>query len=674
MCRRRAALQAMIEAMATGKVLIVEDDPELRSVLSRSLREEGYDVDTVASGGEVLARTEKALPDIFVIDIGLPDADGRDVCQALRARGIEAPVLFLTARDAVVDRVAGFDAGGDDYVSKPFALVELVARIQALLRRTGGTTAFEAAGLRLDPVSHAVSSAGMEVPLTPTEFRVLALLLGPARRSGPAARARPRRVAARGHRPGEHARRICGAHPEEAQADLRCARDTHRARHRLPHRMIRRRLLVVVLSAVAASIAVLVIGFNVILAHTLDANARSVLRSRAAAQFEVLDISSGRIRLREGSNAAPDSGVWVLEGTRVIERPRARRSVDAQALLAAAAPAGFHKVGGTDVWLYSRPVVTHGARIGSIVVALSVTPYEQTRRTALVSSLIFGVVVLGLVAIAARWLLASALRPVTRMTRQAATWSERDLDRRFGLGDPRDELTELAATLDGLLDRLAASLRHEQRFSAELSHELRTPLSRVLAETELALRRERAPEEYRETLRQVHRNAEQLNRTIDALLAAARYEAGTTHGTADALEVATEAASVCAGIATDRSLALAIAKPDRPIRIGVEADYAERILQPVFENACRYGRSTVNVSIDRAGSTVRYSVVDDGPGVDDADRERIFEPGVRGVTANGSGSGLGLSLARRLAESVAGDIEAIPDASGGRFVVRLPAG
>ena len=190
------------------------------------------------------------------------------------------------------------------------------------------------------------------------------------------------------------------------------------------------------------------------------------------------------------------------------------------------------------------------------------------------------------------------------MTRQAATWSERDLDRRFELGEPRDELTELAATLDGLLDRLAASLRHEQRFSAELSHELRTPLSRVLAETELALRRERAPEEYRETLEQVHRNAEQLNRTIDALLAAARYEAGTTHGTADALDVATEAASVCAGLATDRSLDFEIARPDRPIRIGVEADYAERILQPVFENACRYGASS-GQRRDRARRLVR---------------------------------------------------------------------
>jgi two-component system response regulator MprA len=169
------------------KVLIVEDDAELRSVLGRSLREEGFAVDTVATGADVLERVESSVPDVFVIDIGLPDADGRDVCQALRARGIETPVLFLTARDAVVDRVAGFDAGGDDYVAKPFATVELVARIQALIRRAGGVAAVEAEGIRLDPVSHAVSGDGKEVALTPTEFRLLALLLA---RPGEAVRRR----------------------------------------------------------------------------------------------------------------------------------------------------------------------------------------------------------------------------------------------------------------------------------------------------------------------------------------------------------------------------------------------------------------------------------------------------------------------------------------------------
>ena len=173
--------------MTGPKVLIVEDDSELRSVLGRTLREEGFVVDSVATGADALRRVDSGVPDVFVIDVGLPDADGRDVCQALRARGIERPVLFLTARDAVVDRVAGFDAGGDDYVTKPFALVELVARIQALVRRTGGIAAVEAEGIRLDPVTHAVSAEGTEVALTPTEFRLLALLLA---RPGEAVRRR----------------------------------------------------------------------------------------------------------------------------------------------------------------------------------------------------------------------------------------------------------------------------------------------------------------------------------------------------------------------------------------------------------------------------------------------------------------------------------------------------
>ena len=119
-------------------ILIAEDDPGLREVLVRGLGEEGFRAAAVATGGELLDRVQAAVPDALVVDIGLPDADGRDVCQALRARGVRTPVLFLTARDALVDLVAGFDSGGDDYVPKPFRFAELVVRLQALLRRSGG--------------------------------------------------------------------------------------------------------------------------------------------------------------------------------------------------------------------------------------------------------------------------------------------------------------------------------------------------------------------------------------------------------------------------------------------------------------------------------------------------------------------------------------------------------
>jgi DNA-binding response OmpR family regulator len=168
-------------------ILVVEDDDELRGVLVRGLREEGFVPDAVATGADLLDRLERVSVDALVIDIGLPDADGRDLCQALRARGIQTPVLFLTARDALVDRIAGFSAGGDDYLAKPFAFVELVARLQALLRRSGSDATLEAAGLRLDPLSHTVGAATSNVSLTPTEFRLLARLLS---RPGEAVRRR----------------------------------------------------------------------------------------------------------------------------------------------------------------------------------------------------------------------------------------------------------------------------------------------------------------------------------------------------------------------------------------------------------------------------------------------------------------------------------------------------
>lgn len=160
------------------KVLIVEDDAALRAVLARSLRAEGLEVEAVASGHELLERAAHAPPQALVVDIGLPDADGRDVCQVLRTRGCHAPVLFLTARDALTDRLSGFRSGGDDYVTKPFDIEEVAARIWALIRRSGGTFGAQLAGLEFDPTQLTISSAGSTQSLTPTEFRLLAALAG----------------------------------------------------------------------------------------------------------------------------------------------------------------------------------------------------------------------------------------------------------------------------------------------------------------------------------------------------------------------------------------------------------------------------------------------------------------------------------------------------------------
>ena len=164
--------------MIDPHVIILEDDAELRSLVSRGLREEGFHVTTASTAGELLLLIGGADPDALVIDIGLPDADGRDVVQALRAQGIGAPVIFLTARDALPDRLAGFAAGGDDYLTKPFAFAELVVRLRALIRRGGSDLAVAAGGLRLDPGTHAATCGDRTIDLTPTEFRILARLAG----------------------------------------------------------------------------------------------------------------------------------------------------------------------------------------------------------------------------------------------------------------------------------------------------------------------------------------------------------------------------------------------------------------------------------------------------------------------------------------------------------------
>jgi two-component system, OmpR family, response regulator len=155
---------------------ICEDDAELRSVLRRALSGEGFDVLVAQTGHEAVSMFTATPPDVLVLDIGLPDADGRDVCQALRAHGIDAPVIFLTAHGTLTDRLAGFHAGGDDYLTKPFALAELLVRIRALGRRPPLNEGDGPTGLHLDPATHAVRCGELHSPLTPTEFRLLAAL------------------------------------------------------------------------------------------------------------------------------------------------------------------------------------------------------------------------------------------------------------------------------------------------------------------------------------------------------------------------------------------------------------------------------------------------------------------------------------------------------------------
>jgi two-component system, OmpR family, response regulator MprA len=167
------------------RVLIVDDDRSLREALRRALVLGGYDTLSAANGKEALAQVAEGAPDALVLDIGLPDVDGLEVCRRLREEGNRVPVLMLTARDAIEDRIDGLDAGADDYLVKPFDVGELKARLRALLRRSAADEAPDALSfdeLQLDPVRHGVTVGEEFVELSRTEYQLLELLMRNPRR------------------------------------------------------------------------------------------------------------------------------------------------------------------------------------------------------------------------------------------------------------------------------------------------------------------------------------------------------------------------------------------------------------------------------------------------------------------------------------------------------------
>jgi two-component system, OmpR family, sensor kinase len=440
---------------------------------------------------------------------------------------------------------------------------------------------------------------------------------------------------------------------------------------------LRTRLTVSAVVGAAITLAALVAAFNLVLDARLRAEGDNVLRERATTVLRGLGTVDGRLSVLEAPDqGAIDAQTWIFAGQRVLEQPAGADPRNQQAALALAqAGPGFRTVDATDTRLEAVPIRQAARPLGTVVVGASLAPYESTASSALLGSVILGLLMLAAIAALSRWLISRALRPVARMTAEAADWGEHDLSRRFFAGEPHDELSSLASVFDGLLSRLAQSLRREQRLTAEVSHELRTPLAKILAEAELAASRDRSPERYRASLRSITHHAQDLQRVLETLLASARAAVSDTPAASDARASAERATAPLRETLAAQGKEIELVC-GRAVRVAVEADVVERILSPLLENASRFARHHIALEIGVADGEVVFEIRDDGPGVDPRDRERIFSPGFRSVDAlpdSHPGAGLGLPLVRRLARAVGGDVEAQASSEGGRFSVRLPA-
>jgi two-component system OmpR family sensor kinase len=446
---------------------------------------------------------------------------------------------------------------------------------------------------------------------------------------------------------------------------------------------IRARLLLAVLATVAIALIVMTVAFNLILSAGLSSDADKRLRA-------MVDDANKAIVMTERGPVLPNpagdikelgSQVWVFLGGATYSAPDVDPAIGAAAKKLDGQLAQYMDVPELEVRFLSLPLFDQEGekRLGTIVAGLYMGSYSRTQRIAFLASGALTAALLILVGFMGRWMLNAAFRPVAKMTAEAEAWSTADLDRRFEMGEPHDEVTRLAHTLDGMLDRIAASLRREQRFSAEVSHQLRTPVAKIKAESELALRRKRDPAYYQEALSSVSHSADQMASTVETLLAAAQEEGSLARGRADARSVLDDVATSVGVLAAENSVKVTVVPMARDLRVGVGADIAAQIIQPVVENACRFAQGKVVLGATRNGKEVCFTVEDDGPGVTEDEKDKIFEPGVRGSASEDEGdvsrgAGLGLSLARRLARAASGDVEAASATTGAKFIVRLPGG
>ncbi len=433
-------------------------------------------------------------------------------------------------------------------------------------------------------------------------------------------------------------------------------------------RSFRAKIVVSTVGLMAVAMVVVGLGIQLLLARTAERDIGRVLDERAAAMITVVDDASDGELVVPPDSLTPGVVVFASDGSRVAGSVEP----DAQGAAERLAREGRRQAVSTDsddIRLLAVPFTTPSGVSGVMVVGAETAPYERSELYALLATVILGVLVVAASAVIALRVTREALRPVTQMAERAADWSEHDLEHRFDLGPPTNELAALGQILDRLLDRVASAILAEQRLTAELAHELRTPLTSIKGSADLALMRGVGEPGVRRELEQISESAAAMAEVISTLLDISREGVtSASHLTCLAAEVLGDAR----GQAPD-GVVIEVRTNASSARIAAPRALALRAVKPLLDNAVQHATSRVVLEAVDHPDRVDLVVSDDGPGVDPARRDRLFEPG---ISHRDGGAGLGLGIARRVARSLGGDVSLeAPRAdgpAGARFVVSLP--
>ena len=710
------------------RILVVDDEASISELISTSLRFVGFDVRTAANGAEALRVAEDFKPHAMVLDVMLPDLDGFEVCKKIRNEGVDTGVLFLTAKDGMEDKVKGLTLGGDDYMTKPFSLEELVARLRALLRRTGvdqieiDDEKMRFADLELDEATHEVRRAGELLDLSPTEFALLRYLIINADRVVSKAQILDhvwqydfrgdmgivetyisylRKKVDAFEPPLIHTVRGVGYRlrmpPKQSMRSRKLNNDWANS-------SLRNRLTIGVLVLSAIGFVGAGVGSQALLRNYLIHQVDDQLLSVVAGTQERLD----RAGIARDANGDEERSAQTATPLNRVPTSISVTVLDPFGNLVGGIGGDFNSNQITDYvkGLLPGQVAAYGSKpftieapgadfrvattvlpssLGSVIVAQSLADFDKTTHQIAIVFLLIGGLVLLFLAFASRQVIKVGMRPLERIEETAEKIAAGDLSARLDNFEPDTEVGRLSTSLNIMLSRIEeafdARMQSEdklRRFVADASHELRTPLTAIRGFAELH-RQGAVPdgEKTNELISRIEKESMRMGYLVEDLLMLARMD--------QSRELVISDVDLSA-LLQEAVTSAQVAGPDHVITSNIsagvmtkgDADKIYQVVTNLLANARAHtpAGTAITVSAFKEGADSFVTIADNGPGLSAEDQARIFERFYR-VDASRQrnskdGSGLGLSIVDAVMRAHGGDVTVASElGKGAAFTLRF---